>query len=643
ELIPTENFFGGNRYNSHKISPDGKYISYFGPSKEGGYYFWLQTPGSDEKQMITDFPTGMFGYQWAYDNKHLIYMRDIDGDENFHFYSYNIETKNVKVLTPYTGVKGQNLLMEPDCPDEILVGLNYRDKRLFDIHRINLETGEISLDTENPGDVRWWLADHDLKVRAAVALNQDNGSTILRIRDTEGSPWRDLIVWPFGETGMLEGYGSEIAVAFTADGNSMYVQSAFGENTTRLAKVDTKTGDILEIVASDPKMCLWNVTGATLYDKLQVLFEPGTMEVQALGFEYFKPEWRAVKSEFRSDFRIFSDTHDGVFNIVDRDLSGRHWLVQYYNDHKPGAVFYYDRSSKKMTQLFRTNTHLDNYTFAPMEPVEITARDGLKIPCYLTLPVGIEHKNLPLVMNIHGGPWARDDWGYKMTTQWLANRGYAVMQVNYRGSTGFGKEFMNAGTGEWGVGGMQNDITDAVKWAVDQGIADPDRVGIWGTSYGGFAVLAGLTFTPDVYKCGIDVCGPANVNTFIDSFPDWWGPIKKRWLLRIGGDINVLEDEEFSRKISPFYHIDKITAQLMIVHGVNDPRVAISESDQIVNTMRKNDLDVTYIVFPDEGHGVGKYANYVDYLGRVEKFLAENLGGRCAPYQQIYGSTAEIR
>jgi dipeptidyl aminopeptidase/acylaminoacyl peptidase len=275
-----------------------------------------------------------------------------------------------------------------------------------------------------------------------------------------------------------------------------------------------------------------------------------------------------------------------------------------------------------------------------MKPVMIKARDGMDIPCYLTLPVGVPAKNLPMVLLIHGGPWARDQWGFNGFAQLLANRGYAALQVNFRGSTGFGKKFLNAGNGQWGVGSMQHDITDAAKWFIKKGTADAKRIGIVGGSYGGYAVLAGLAFTPDLYTCGIAMSGPSNTKTNVEAMPEWWYLIKQRWLRRMG---DVLKDDALNRRISPYYHADKIKAKLLIFHGKNDPRVKIEESNQIVATMRKNKKEVVYVVYPDEGHGVSRPANLIDMIGRLEAFLAKHLGGRCQPYEKSPGSSAELR
>jgi dipeptidyl aminopeptidase/acylaminoacyl peptidase len=585
--------------------------------------------------------SGVPGFYWAFDNKHVLYLKDSDGNENFHVYAAHIDSGTTRDLTPFENAKAQNLLLEPTHPHEVLVALNVRDSRCHDMYRINLETGKAIKDTENPGDVRWWLADHDFAVRAAVAISAEDSSTTLRVRDSDDKPWRTLIHWPFGETGLLEGYGSEIAVAFSANNNALFVQAAFEGNYTQLAKVDAQTGKIIKIVASHPNASIWNEMGVTLYDEAQVLFHPKTGEVQAAGFNYLKPQWKIYDPQLRKDFNILAKLHDGVFEILGRDAAGKLWTVKYYSDVSLGTYYLYDSTTQKGELLFDSAPHLKKFPFVPMKPVVITARDGMKVPCYLGLPKGMPAKNLPMVLFIHGGPWARDQWGFDGIVQFLANRGYAVLQVNFRGSAGLGKKFLNAGIGQWGTGHMQHDITDAARWFIKKGIADPQRIGIIGASYGGYAVLAGLTFTPDLYKCGVSICGIANVKTSLDAMPDWWALIKKRWIRRIG--TKVLENEAENRRISPLYHADKIKAKLLVFHGVNDPRVTIEESNRIVATMRKNKKEAVYVVYPDEGHGIGRPRNMVDLMGRLDVFLAQHLGGRCEPWKKVEGSSAELR
>lgn len=640
ELLPREYFFArGSSKFGFKISPDGKRLAYLKVAREGRVNVWIRTVGKDDDEIATDKAKGIGQFSWAFDNNHLLYLSDCDGDENFHVYAINLDKKEVFDLTPFKGAKAQNLLTQRARPHEILVGLNRRDKRVFDMFQISLETHNVTKVEENPGDVRWWLADDNLVIRAAVAINPKNAATTLRVRSSSKEPWRDLIVWPFGETGLLEGYGSEIAIAFTADGKGVYVQAAFDSNTTRIARVEVETGRILDIVASDPDACIWNEDDITLYSRPKVLFHPQSQKVQAVGFHYLLPEWRALDDEIKRDLQILSKTHKGVFDIISRDNADEQWIVKFYDDNSPGAYYLYYKYLKKTELLSCTMSQLNEKTFAAMKPVIIKARDCTNIPCYLTLPVGVRPRNLPLVMYIHGGPWARDNWGYNGLVQLLANRGYAVLQVNYRGSAGFGKEFLNAGIGQLGVGSMQHDITDAARWAIKEGIADSRRIAIRGSSYGGYAALAGLAFTPDLYACGIDEVGMSNLKTFIDSFPEWWAPIKRRWILRIG---NILEDEAFNKKISPYFHVDKMRGKLMIIHGENDPRVSIKESDQIVEAMRKNNRDVIYVVYRDEGHGISKYPNFMDKLGRMEEFLAEHLGGRFQPWKKTEGCTGEL-
>ena len=371
-----------------------------------------------------------------------------------------------------------------------------------------------------------------------------------------------------------------------------------------------------------------------------MLLHPARGTVQAYGVNYLKPEWRVVDPALRADFAALARVQPGAFFIVDRDRADRRWLVGCYTDVGPMTFYVYDRRAKRATKLFETRPELLRYRFAPMKPVTFRARDGLEIPAYLTLPVGVPAKHLPLVLLPHGGPWYRDEWGFDAFPQWLANRGYAVLQVQFRGSTGFGKAFLNASTGEMGTGGMQHDLTDGARWAVAQGIADSSRVAIMGGSYGGYATLAGVAFTPELYTCGVDIVGPSNLRTLIESFPPYWAPRTRRWLKRIG---DVLTDDALNRRISPLFHVDRMRAPLVIGHGANDPRVKITESEQIVKSLRARGHDVTFVVYPDEGHGFGRAANNLDFSGRIEEFLAKHLGGRAEPWTKMEGSTAEVR
>ena len=641
ELIPRSVIFSARASSfSYRVSPDGRQLAYIAPAPEGGLGLWRRTPGKDDAALVTDQADGLYNFTWGADSKHIFYFADRDGDENFHLLAVNLETKEARDLTPFKKVKAQNLLIERNRPEEVLVGLNLRDERIFDMHRIDLKTYQVKMETENPGNVRWWLADADLRVRAAVSIDPKEAATSILVRDAAASPWRVLRTWPFGETGFVEGYGSELALAFTADGRGILTCAAFEGDLTSLAVLDLETGQVVKKVASHPKACVWTVMGQSLYSTAQVLLHPRAREVQAVGFNFLVPEWKALTPDIQADFEVLGRTRQGILQVTSRDDADRFWTVEFEDDDSPGAVYLYDRVEKKTHLLTTTRDALAKYRFAPREPVLIKSRDGVDIPCYLTLPVGKASKGLPLIAVIHGGPWHRDRWGYSGDVQLYANRGYAVLQVNYRGSDGFGKAHLNAGTGEWGVGRMQNDVTDAVKWAIAEGIADPKRVAIEGASYGGYAVLAGLAFTPDLYACGIDSYGISDVGSFLKTMPPWWGPIRARWLRRIGVDPG---DADALRRISPLYHVDRIKAKLLIFHGANDPRVNIREAEQIVRTMRGNGRQVEFVVYPDEGHGIGKGANVMDYWGRIEEFLAKHLGGRSEPRTEVKGSSAQVR
>jgi dipeptidyl aminopeptidase/acylaminoacyl peptidase len=621
-LIPRQILFGNPVKAAPRISPDGLKLAYLAPSDKGVLNVWVRTIGkSDDSQVTNDTHRGIRIHFWAEDGKHLFYLQDLNGDENWHVYSVDLETNVVRDLTPFQGVRAADVMTDKKFPEQMLVGLNLRDRRVFDMYRVDLATGAIVLDTQNPGDVLGWVTDPDFQIRACQAQNPQDASTVVRVRDSREAPWRDLAVLPFGENGGV--------VDFTADGKSLYFTTSMGADTARLVRIDAASGKEMETIAKDPRVDLGDV-----------VIHPDTKVVQAVAFSYLKNEWRILDPAIRTDFAELAKLGNGEFYLTGRDRADQKWLVTTMADDGPVTYYIYDRGTRKAELLFVSRPELAKYKLAKMEPVVIRACDGFRLVSYLTLPVGSKGKNLPLVLNVHGGPWARDGWGYDPEAQWFANRGYACLQVNFRGSAGFGKKFLHAGDKQWGVGAMQHDLTDAVKWAVTKGIADPKKVCIYGGSYGGYATLAGLVFTPELYACGVDIVGPSNIKTLFDSIPPYWAPFKKEMILQVG---DVENNEEFNRRISPLFHADNIRVPLIVAQGANDPRVNIRESTQMVEAMRAKGLAVTYVVYGDEGHGFARPNNRLDFYGRVDEFLAKELGGRCEPWQKVEGTTAEVR
>ena len=620
-LIPRQILFGNPVKASPRISPDGTRLAYLAPSDKGVLNVWLRTIGKqDDAQVTNDTHRGIRIHFWAEDGKHIFYVQDLGGDENWHVYSVDLETKQVRDLTPYQGVRAANIMLDKKFPQQMLVGLNLRDRRVFDMYRVDLETGAVVPDTQHPGDVLGWVTDPEFQIRACQAQNPRDASTVVRVRDNRDAPWRDLAILPFGENGGV--------VDFAADGKSLYFTTSMGADTTRLVRIDAATGKELETIARDPKVDLGDA-----------IIHPDTKKVQAVGFSYLKNEWRVLDPAIREDFAALAKLGRGEFYLGGRDRADKTWLIVYQVDDGPVAWYAYDRPTKKAELLFVTQPDLATYQLAKMEPVVIKARDGFQLVSYLTLPPGAKGR-VPLVLNVHGGPWGRDGWGFDPEAQWLANRGYACLQVNFRGSTGFGKKFLHAGDMQWGVGSMQHDLTDAVKWAVAKGIADPKKICIYGGSYGGYATLAGLVFTPELYACGVDIVGPSNVKTLFQAMPAYWAPFKRQFVLQVG---DVENDEAFNRKISPLFHAENIRVPLIVAQGANDPRVNIREADQIVKAMRDKNLPVTYVVYTDEGHGFARPNNRLDFYGRVDEFLAKQLGGRFQPWEKIEGTSAAVR
>jgi dipeptidyl aminopeptidase/acylaminoacyl peptidase len=501
--------------------------------------------------------------------------------------------------------------------------------------RIDLETRAVTPAAQNPGDVLTWTADNDFVIRAATAFDPKTAQTVIRVRDSADAPWRDLVAMPF-ERALFPGQvveGSLIA-GFAPDGKSLLLHSALQSDKGRLVRVDLQTGKELEVLASDPDADIagWNAPS--------VLINPATHAVEAVEFNQTTPHWAFLDKGVEADFTRIGRELPGFLRLLSRDRADRKWIVSAERSDAPAAYALYDRDAKKVTPLFNDNPALARYRLAEVKPVVLKARDGLPLVSYLTLPPGVEPKKLPLVLLIHGGPWDRDtnDFFYP-EVQFLANRGYAVLQVNYRGSTGLGIGFLNAGNHQWGRG-TQEDLYDAVRWAVDQGIADPKRVAAMGGSAGGYATLRALSQRPDLFACGVDIVGPGDVATLFHSFPSYWGGIMTRWRLRVG---DPEKDADLNRAISPQYHVDAIRAPLLIGQGQNDPRVTIANADAMVKALRAAKREVVYVVYPDEGHGFARPENNLDFYGRVEEFLAKHLGGRAERWKKIEGATAEVR
>ena len=551
------------------------------------------------------------------------------GDENFHLWAIDVDDgAEARDLTPGENVKASSVMINKRFPDEILVATNQRDAKVFDMYRCNYRTGELTLDTQNPGDVvGWGSEDFSFEIREAVVRNQGDSSTTVRVRDDKSSEWRDLITFPYGEEGSL--------VDFCADnGKTCYIKSSLGRETTALLKMDLHTGEILEEIFS---MDNCNCGGVTIDDD--------TKEIRAVSYNYARVARKFFDKELENDYKILESlspvsTAKGDVDIIcsSRTNDEKLWIVGYVRSDGPTEFFLYDQVEKTISPLFVSKPDLLEYKLAPMEDVRIKARDGLELVGYLTRARS-DNVPSPLVLLVHGGPWARDSFGFSAQAQWFANRGYSTLQVNYRGSTGYGKTFLHKGDKQWGVGDMQHDLTDSVQWAIDQKIADPDKICIYGGSYGGYACLAGLTFTPDLYACGVDIVGPSNIKTLLDSIPPYWGPLRNGMLLKIG---DVDNDGEFNRKISPLFHVDNIKAPLLIGQGANDPRVKQAEADQIANSMKEKGIPVEYVLYPDEGHGFARPDNRIDFNGRAELFLAKHLGGRAEEFKKPEGSTAQF-
>ena len=640
-LIPREILFGNPARTDPKVSPDGSQLSWLAPDKSNTLNVWTSALDGTHAHCVTN-ETGdpIEWYTWAGDGKHVLYLHDNAGDEIPHLFSTDLMTGNVRDLTPFRGVRAQNVLTDSRHPAAVLVAMNLRDRTKFDMYRVDLETGAITIEAQNPGDVLTWRADNNFVLRAATAFDGTTGRTIIRVRDAGDKAWRDLVVMPF-ERALFAGQvvNGSLIVGFDPDGKSLLIVSAQHSDKGRLVRVDLQDGHEHGVIAEDPHCDVAFVDVGRLGMEPGVILHPVTGAVQAVQFNYMTPQWSFVDPKLKTDFENINREAPGFFDLVSRDNADRVWIVASRRSDAPVTYYKFDRGTKKLSRLFTENPALAKFAVAAKKPGIIKTRDGLEIVSYLTIAPGVDPRKVPLVLLIHGGPWDRDSDVYDPEVQFLANRGYAVLQANYRGSTGFGIKFFNAGNLQVGLG-MVEDLFDAVRWVVDQGIADPKRIAAMGGSMGGYATLRALEMRPDLFACGVDECGPADEAVSFRSSPSYWSNILARWRRRAG---DADHDENWNRKISPLFHVDAIRAPLLIVQGKNDPRVTMANADAMVAALRKAKRDVTYVVYPDEGHGFGRPENQFDFYGRGEEFLAKHLGGRAEPWKKIPGATGELR
>ncbi len=613
-LIPMEDFFRNAEIIGFTISPDGKKIAYQKPWERRMNIF-VRDMETDAETRLTSFTDrDVPGYVWK-GSDHVLFWRDKGGDENYHIWLAPIAggEEEARDLTPFEGVKVRLIDRLRDDPNHILLSMNQNSPEVFDAYRCNLETGELEMIAENPGNILGWITDHDGKLRAAIKTPDGISFTFL-YRSSEDEPFRELITTDFQDT--------FYPISFDFDNRHMFVASNIsgpnGEKTDKIGiyMYDPETREVGDLVFMHPEV---DVDGLVLSQKRKV---PTFVTYTTDRVRYhFLDEDRKSLQEFLTE-----KLPGYEISVSSMDDDERRGVCAVWNDRNWGQYYFFDRQEGTVTHLADVAPWLKEDDLAPMQAISYPSRDGLTVHAYLTLPRGVEPKNLPLIVHPHGGPEARDAWGLDGQVQFMANRGAAVLQPNFRISTGYGREFWQAGFKQWGRK-MQDDLTDGVKWLVDQGIVDPGRVGIYGASYGGYAALAGLTFTPEVYACGISYVGPSNLFTLLDSIPPYWRPFREKMYLTIGDPV---KDKDLLEEVSPYFHADRIRAPLFVAQGANDPRVKKAESDQIVEAVKKHGVDVTYMVKDNEGHGFANEENRFDFYREMERFFAKHLGLRQA-------------
>jgi len=644
-LIERAKFFGNPSKAGGRLSPDGRWLSWVAP-RDGVLNLWVAPLDKPEqaRALTNERLRPIRSSFWSPDSKTLLYVNDKGGDENFRLYGVDVASGALKSFTPFEKTVVRVIGISPKVKDRVLIGLNNRDPRFHDVHSLDLDSGKLTLVLQNDG-YGSFNADRDLNLRLASRPNAAGGSDYFRISDNK------VEATPMVSVG-LEDSQTTVPLTYTADGKTLYWLDARGRDTAALLAQDVATGQTT-VVAQDRRA-----------DISDGLFDPRTGRVQGYSVNYLKSEPVALDPAIKPDLDFLAREISGEFTITSRTEADDKWLVAVDAVTSPPAVHLYDRKARRLSKLYDTRPELAGAPLVPMQAHEIKTRDGLTMVSYLTVPAsamsgqpdaksdaksdakpdpqGKPHQPVPMVLLVHGGPWARDDYGYNSYHQWLANRGYAVLSVNFRGSTGFGKSFTNAGDLQWGRK-MHDDLLDAVQWAVQRGVAQKDKVAIMGGSYGGYATLAGLAFTPKEFACGVDIVGPSNLFTLLGTIPPYWEAFKKQ-LYRRMGDPTTPEGQAMLKERSPLNFAGDIVRPLLIGQGANDPRVNVAESDQIVDAMKARNIPVTYIVFPDEGHGFARPVNNIAFNAVTENFLARCLGGRAEGMGDVLKpSTAQVR
>jgi dipeptidyl aminopeptidase/acylaminoacyl peptidase len=613
-LIPRTVLFNNPEKMRVRISPNGQRVAYLAPHK-GAMNIWIKTIGEDNDQPITQSKSSILEFCWAYNNQHILFAQDNSADERFHIYRVDISTMERVDMTPFDGVNASILGLNKKYPNDVLITLNKKDQNGSAVYRFDMQTGHVHLVAHNLGNIDVWCVDSSLHVRGAVVA-QDDGTTTLLVRK-DGGTWEEKETWSFDDSlvGSVPARGSR-PVGFSQDGQLIYLISSKDADTQRLVSMNLDT-DKKKVLSFDD-----------VYDVDSVSMNPLSLEPDLVCFQKERKEWVAVTPMCKKDLETILSIDKGELTSIDRSADDNRWVICFGHDNEPCSYYLYTRPIQKATFLFYDNKALNNYTLAKTSPISFKSRDGLTLHGYLTCPPLHHTKKLPLVLVIHGGPWFRDVWGYDLVNnaqvQLLANRGYACLQINFRGSSGYGKTFLKAGDRQWSKT-MHSDLVDAVKWAIQSGIADKDKIAIYGASYGGYAALVGATFTPDVFCCAVDLYGPSNLVTFVRSIVQFRPLGKIKWYKRVGDAKN---EEAFLKSCSPLFKATNIKIPVFIAQGANDVRVKQEESDQMVAAMKANGIEYEYMLFPDEGHGFMKPQNRLKVAVGIERFLAKHLGGR---------------